>query len=279
MAIVFMTDPDTGRCALYEEPTTTGSADDPNSARNAPLNSPSDNLQYLYFHSDYDPMEVAIGPVDVTVNHGSIAASSASGGDVGTITTGQVYGGYTSDYAVYTHGLGYIPDFLAVVGSDIMHPGYPVQFASDGRCRFVTFYATTTEIRAYEFAIQTASTLSAVSVEYSLLILRPPPAPSGNVLMDFDPDTGIVTMGKGKFSSDRKYLQIVTGGSPFALPTGKTVDLDNGTFRSVAADGTLRDIVPSSFGISFGAYGSQSGGPGNYGGSFTGETVIQVQAP
>jgi len=279
MAVVYMTDPSTGRCALFEEPVETGDFNDPDSARNAPLNSPSTNLQYLYFHSDYDPMEV-IGPVDITINHGTVPANPASGGAVGQLTTGVSYGGYTTDYAVHTHGLGYVPDFLAVVGSDIMSPGYPVQFAlADGRCRFVTFYATTTQIRAYEFAMQTSASLSAISIDYSLLILRQPPAPTGDVLLDSDPETGIVTMGRGKFSSDRKYLQIVDGGSPFALPTGKTVDLANGTFRSISASGAVRDIVPSSFRVSFGAYGSQGGPAGNYNGSFAGEPVIQVQAP
>jgi hypothetical protein len=279
MTIRHFRDPQSGRVAIYEVPTDIGDPDDPAALCNAPLNDPANNLQYLYYHSDYDPME-AVGPIDITINHGTVPANPASGGAVGQLTTGVSYGGYATDYAVHTHGLGYVPDFLAVVGSDIMSPGYPVQFdLGDGRCRFVTFYATTTEIRAYEFAMQTSAALGAISIDYSLLILKAPPAPTGDALFDFDPDTNIVKMALEKFSSDRKYLQIVAGGSPFALPTGKTVDLANGTFRSVSASGAIRDIVPSSFAVSFGGYGSQAGPTGDYNGSFTGEPVIQVQAP
>lgn len=279
MATVFMTDPATGRCALYDEPVGTGDYDDPNSARNAPLNNVSTNLQYIYFHSDLDPMEVAIDTGPITINHATIPASAVPPSDASGAINGQTYGGYTADYAVYSHNLGYVPDFLGIVDDDILSPAYPIQSASDGRCRFVTFYATTTQIKVYEIAMQTGNPLPSTSINYSFLILSPQPTPSGNILMNVDPSTGVVSMGRGKFRSDRKYLQIVSGGSPFALPTGKTVDLNNGTFRSISASGVVRDIVPNTFRLSIGAINPDYGPSGNYKGSFAGETVIQVQAP
>lgn len=274
-----MTDPNTGRCALFDEPVPTGDPTDPNSARNAPLNNVATNLQHIYFHSDLDPMEVAIDTGPITVSHGTIPAVPVPGQDSSAVQSGQTYGGYTASSVVYTHNLGYIPDVLAIVDDDILSPAYPIQSASDGRCRFVSFEATATQILIHEIAMQTGNPLSGITVDYTFLILSPPPSPSGNILMDFNPATGIVTMGRGKFSSDRKYLQIVSGGSPFALPTGKTVDLNNGTFRSISASGLARDIVPTTFAISMGALNAEYGPSGNYKGTFTGEPVIQVQAP
>lgn len=281
MAVVFMTDPVTGRCALYEEPPGGGDANNPNSARNAPLNNPATNLQYLYFHSDYDPMEVAIGPTAFGITHGAIPAGSGPGGAV-SVNNSQVYGNYVQDYAVLTHGLGYVPDFMLLSGSNVIHPGYPVQFDSaDGRARCITAYATTTQIRFWEFGIQTSNVMPSVMVNYSIIVLRQPPAPVGNILMDFVLATGILKMARDKFQSDRRYLQIVAGGSPFGFPLGRTIDLGNGTFRSVAPDGSIRNPIPNTFRIAFGsAVTAYVYGPdGNYNGSFAGEGAIQVQAP
>jgi len=279
MVDVFMTDPATGRVALYTEPVNTGDFDDPNSARNAPLNSPDTNLQYLYFHSDYDPMEVAIGPQNVTVNHATIPAGSASGGIVG-LNGGRVYGGFVTTHVLLNHDLGYVPDFLILQGANTLNPGFPIQFDSaDGRSRNVTAYATSTQIILYEYGVQTSNALAGISVTYTLLVLKRPPVPTGDILFDFDPVTGIVKMGREKFSSERRYLQIVTGGSPFNIPLDRTVDLANGAPRSVSPDGVIRDIIPASFRISYG-YGDPSFGPnGNYNGSFAGSPSIQVQAP
>lgn len=279
MAVVFMTDPVTGRCALYEEPSGSGAADNPYSARNAPLNNPASNLAYLYFHSDYDPMEVVSGPTVVGINHATIAAGTGPGGAV-SVNNGRVYGGYSADHLLLTHGLGYVPDFFLLSGSNVIHPGFPIQYDSaDGRARQVTAYATTTQIRLYEVGVQTSTALAGLTVNYTVLVLKAPPAPTGDVLLDFNPSTGVVKMARDKFSSDRRYLQIVAGGSPFGLPLGRTIDLANGTFRSVSPDGTIRDVVPSTFRVSFGS-GTPTYGPnGNYNGAFTGDPSILVQAP
>jgi len=279
MVDVFMTDPATGRCALYTEPVNMGDFDDPNSARNAPLNNPGANLQYLYFHSDYDPMEVAFGPTTVAVSHGTIPAGSPSGGIAG-LNNGRVFGGYSTSHVLLTHSLGYEPDFFILQGLNAVHPGYPIQFDSaDGRSRNVTAYATTSQIILYEYGVQTSNALAGLSVNYTTLVLKRPPAASGDILMDFDPVSGIVKMGLDKFSSDRRYLQIVSGGSPFSLPLDRTIDLANGAPRSVSPDGAIRDVIPASFSISYG-YGPPTFGPGgDYNGTFTGSPSIQVQAP
>lgn len=281
MADVFMTDPVTGRAALYEEPIAAGDPSNPNSARNAPLNNPNANMQYVYYHSDFDPMEVVIGPSEVTINHASIAPGSGPGA-VASFSTVLVYGNVVRDHVLLTHNLGYAPVFFVVVDGHAVHGGFPVQYvSSDGRTRCVTPYATDTVIGLREFGIQTSNTLPAISVTYSVLVIGRPPAPVGNVLLDFEPLTGVVSIARGKFRSDRYYLQIVDGGSPFAFPLGPTIDLNNGTFRSVSPTIGARDPVPATFRVAFGeSFGAPAYGPtGEYKGAFAGSDFVQVQAP
>lgn len=228
-------------------------------------------------------MEVVGDPVSTSVSHPVIPAGTAGGGSTVGLNGSRVYGSFVQTHVLHTHGLGYVPDFFIIEGGNAVHPGYPIQFnASDGRARCVAAYATTTQIILREFGIQTSNALDAINVTYTLLILRAPPAASGNILMDFNPTTGVTTLGRGKFSSDRRYLQIVAGGTPYNIPLDRTVDLNNGAPRSAIA-GTIRDIVPSNFRIGFGFEGRndprQFGPAGTYNGSYTGPPTIQVKAP
>ncbi len=281
MSDVLMQDPSTGNVALYTEPTLAGDPFDPNSARNAPLNNPETSLEFLFYHSDHDPIEVVFGPMDISIVHATVPVGS--GGASGATINGQLYyGSYIRDHLVFTHDLGYPPNFMITVGNQTLHPGYPVQFNdTDGRSRCVTAYATDTEIRLHEYGIQTSVALAGITITYTLMVFKRLPEPVGTVLFDFDPDTGIVKMARDKFSSDRRYLQIVEGGTPFAFPLGRTIDLANGTFRSVQPDGTIRDIVPASFRISvvYKSSAIQLGPAGNYTGDFAGDPSILVQAP
>jgi hypothetical protein len=282
MATVFMTDPVTGRCALYDEPTTSGAADNPNSARNAPLNNPAANLAYLYFHSDFNYLEVAFGPTAVVVSHGAVAASSPPAG--ATVNFGWT--GTVTDRLLFTHSLGYVPKVLAIVGNNTVWPGMPVQ-TGGGATRFVSIYATTTQVRMVEFVSTGSGTLPAVDLTYTLLVLADPPAATGNILFDFDPVTGIVEMGRRKFKSDRRYLQVVPGGSPFGISYGgKTIDLHNGAMRAFRPDGTYYEPVPAGLQLGLAQYdlygtyyGISYGASMGYGGGYAGPGNIQVQAP
>lgn len=277
MAVMFLSDPATGVCALFDDPGGGGAWDDINAPENRPAKDPLSWLSHLYFHSSLDPMEVAVGPTNVSVSHASIPAGSGGGG-VPTFNNAQFYGEWTATHVLLNHGLGYVPDFLLLSGSNVIHPGFPIQFDSaSGRSRCVTAYATNSQIILHEFGIKSSSAMPALAATYTLIVLRRPPPPDGNVLFEFEPASGLVRMGLEKFRSDRRYLQVVPGGSPFGLPTGKTIDLRNGTFRSVAPNGTIRDIVPATFRV---AFASTTFGPdGNYNGSFTGTPAVQVQAP
>lgn len=282
MAIVKMNDPATGRTALFVEPVEMGDPEDPNSVRNYPLNNPATSLQYLYFHSDFDYLEVALGPTNVVIPHAAIAAGSPPAG----ATVGFGWNGFTANHLLLTHGLGYVPRVLIIVNGNTLWPGMPVQ-TGGGSTRFASFYVTATEVRLVEFSSAGPGGLAAANITYTVIVLSDPPAATGNILFDFDPVTGIVEMGRRKFKSDRRYLQVVPGGSPFGISYGgKTIDLNNGAMRAFRPDGTYYEPVPAGlqlglaqydlygtyYGISYGAsmgYGGGYGGPGN----------IQVQAP
>lgn len=280
MAKVFMADPSTGRCALYDEPVTTGDPTNPNSARNAPLNSPATNLQYLYFHSDYDPMEAFAAPSTVSISHEAIPAYSGTSGD---FIPGQYYGNFTRDHLLFTHNLGYVPDFFVVRNNHTVFPGFPVQYtAAVGLARYVTPYANTTQIRLHEVGVQSNTILPATTISYTVLVIRRPPTPSGNVLLEFTPGTGIVSMGKDKFNSARRYLQVSSNPTAFGIPLGKTVDLNNGAFRAVSPGGTINEPIPATPTIRMSRLvvgGTTQGNSANYGGSFTGDAFIRTDVP
>ena len=281
---VYMTDPVTGRCALFDEPVDSGAFDDPNSARNAPLNSPSTNLRHLYFHSDFDYMEVAIGPTVVTVAHAAIAAPPIPAGANAAFRWNTA----TVDRLLYTHNLGYEPIVFIIDSlNNVIWPGMPIQSTIDGGGRYVSVYVNSTEVRMHESSSAGATGLAATSIDYTLLIFAATPAASGNILFDFDPVDGTVLMGLGKFDSTRRYLQVISGGSPFAITKGRTIDLKNGALRAVRADGTFFEPVPASIQIGFarigygnvGNFGVSYGPSLAYNGSYADPGNILVQVP
>jgi hypothetical protein len=280
MAWAFMTDPLTNRVALYDEPVpgvTEEDFADPNSACNAPLNDPDGNLQYIYFHSDMDNLEVLVD-TEVTINHAAVAAATGSyPSGVGYPWLMQ-YGGVTDDHLLYQHDLGYIPHVFTLYGTTILIPGFPTQTESDRRMRNVTVYATTTQIRLFEWTVRTPNILAAVSRTYRILVFKQPPAPSNNHLIDWDPTTNILKMAGNRFSSDRRYLQVAPGGSPWALSNGRNVDLKRGAVRIANPDGTVWDTVPDGWEAKLVPPGN-GGGNLYYDGSFTPDAAINVQAP
>lgn len=280
MATVFMADPVGGRCALYDEPNQTGDPDDPGAPRNAPLANPVANLEYLYFHSDLDNMEV-IESGSIDINHPGVSQGSQP--PDASINFG--WRSATADHLLFTHNLGYVPNAMVVVPffDSMLWPGMPVQTQADGGARYATFYCTETEIRLYEVASTGSTDLSPANIAYEVLVFREQPQADGNILIDFDPTTGEVQMGRGKFNSARRYIQTAPGGSPFFLPVGgRTIDLQNGAPRTWRSNGTVFDPVP--FNLRAGL-GRPPGWPRVYGngmqyqGGYIGPEIAAVQAP
>lgn len=235
MPFIFQTDRATGRCALFEENGTIGDVTDPNSVRNAPLNSPVAHLDKIRFHSDFDYYLVEIGPVSVTINH------PALGGGAFTITTFPVINrlGTTgiTDHVLLTHNLGYAPAYMVVSDGGIIAPGSFIQETST-TVRTVTPYATETIIGLRDLQISGSSALPAMSKTYQVIIFRDTVAENDH-LIDYVAADDHLTMGLGKFRADRKSLRrsLLADASPFDISLGPTIGIKNGGSKTVLPGG------------------------------------------
>lgn len=277
MPIVFMTDRISGACAMYEEPPGGGSYDNRNAPRNAPLLNPTAYMQYVYFHSSLDFLEVA-SETNVSITHPSANGASSSGDEAVETSKLVKFKSSTSTVTLVTHNLGVIPDVLVSVGGNTLWPGMPVQASSNGRARYAVVFVNTTQVRLYTWTSVNALNLPAITLTYKVTVFRPPPAPSGNLLFNADGPTKRVVMGRGKFDSDRRYLQIVSGGSPQGLVLGRPGDLANGAVRLYRPNGTSYEPVPDDLAGVLrltGTFGNSMGYDGNY----SAPSAIQVQAP
>lgn len=269
--------------AFFETAPGGGDPANPSSLRNRPLVDPGNWLGNIIFHSDLDYMEVSHGPTDTTISHAAVAAGTGPASGLG-LNNLLFYSGVTTTHLLLTHSLGYVPDFLVVANGDTVFGGTSVQRLSDGRTRNVAAYATTTEIRLAERAVQTSSIMPAISVTYTIIVFKRPPAPSGNIGFKVDPVVKRVMMAREKFDSRRRYLQSVAGGTPYGFTAGRTVDLKNGAPRLVDPDGTITDIVPAGtamyFAMTAEPTGSRTYGASQaYDGTFTGSPGILFKVP
>jgi hypothetical protein len=268
--------PDAGIVALYEEPNTTGDFWDIDAPRNAPAKTPEDYFSSVYFHSQFDYMEVAQAG-SVSVSHSTIAAVSAPPDTTMSIVYG--WASAVDDKLVASHSLGYEPFAIVAAAGKILAPGSMVQNNTGGRARYVTPYVTTTELRLWEAASKTSSTLASTSITYDYILFKQPAGDENNILWEFDPDTGLWQMGRGRFRTDRRYLQ-TNPSSSLALNRGRNIDLKNGAPRFILADGTPYEPVQS--GATWVLSGGSSSTPPTsltYSGSFTNTNGIEVEAP
>lgn len=279
----FMTDPVTNNIGLYDEPVASGAYDDPNSARNAPLNDPEGFLAQVYWHIQFDNMEVFSDNV-VTINHAAVASGGTGGGGM-SANSGFDYSGPLVNWDAKTHGLGYEPMAYVAVGNNLITPGYIVQIgAGFGAARYVSVHVSTTKVFIREYSSRGSAGLSAASINYRVIVLAKQPPAEGNVppkLIDFNEASGLTKFGDGRWSADRRYMQVVPGGSPFGLALGRTLDLKNGAVRFVAPDGTIYDPVPATLKTGIGAtsFPAVFGNSMAYNGTFAGDEVLLVQAP
>lgn len=253
MGFVLMTDPATGRVAIYEENGTSGAADDPNSVRNAPLNSPASHLGRIRFHVDFDYYLVNSGPTTVSVTHPAVASAAVGipSSIAGIIRYGQVI---STDILLVNHGLPYVPGYMIISGNTLIGPSTIIQTDAGGR--LITPFATSTGIYLKDSGASTNVSLPAISRTYQVIVFRAPVSDRSD-LIDA-PVGGPVSLGRGKFKSTDRALRAtsVADASPFDISLGRTVDIRGGYGRTVLADG-------SSFTMS------------GYTGSFTGSPSIQ----
>lgn len=240
MAIVFMTDPATGRCVLFNEPNTSGSPDDRLAPRNAPLVNPTGNLANVFFCSDFDYYQVAVGPTTVGVTHSGVATSSTSV-PLGPYSYVLVGTRQTQDYLLVTHNLGYVPVYMIIYNGRLLVANTILRNVS-GQARVVSPYATSTQIRLWEVGLVNDVSMPSENFTYTVVVFKQPVA-SGQILFDFEQGSGRVLMGKNKFDSSLPMLRRsgVSGDTPFDIITSPYVDVSNGRVRQAFPGGIFID--------------------------------------
>lgn len=232
------------RCAIYDEAPGGGDPLDPNSPMNRPAVDPMGWLADLYFHSNFDYYGAPFHST-VTIGHAAVAGTSQQ---VAYFTTfeGQAV---RADHLLLNHNLGYVPRFFVHYGNLMIPHGMPVQDEGSGLKRFVTGYATSSQIRLSELAYSSASTLSAASRTYGAVAFANSEA---NPFLDqllIEP--GLVIFGRGRFNLSWPHLRVVgSGESPYAQSLGRSAAIGNGS---------LRVYPPSGGPIDFGPYVEKSG--------------------
>lgn len=273
---VFMTRTN-GKCALFDEAVGGGAFNDPAAPRNAPLLNPAAYLANIYFHSDLDYLEVAFDE-EVRIAHASSGAAPPLDAEDLQVQSQVKFRGGAATSLLLTHNLGYIPDCLVAVGTNAVWPGMPIQTAADGRGRYAVVYATATQIRLHTYVSAGDQALPAITLTYRVIVFKQPPTVLTNILFEADGPTKRVRMGRGKFDSDRKYLQVVAGGSPFGLSGGRPGDTENGAVIMYRPNGSAFQPVPAS--LKARLRHTTAWGPSMaYDGSHTAPASIQVQAP
>lgn len=268
--------PQHGVVALFYEADGGGKVLDINSMRNRPAATPEDWLDVILFHSGLDYLQVAALEV-VEINHDAVAAASPPSGLTVTLNYGM--GTSPDDHLLIEHNLGYVPFALVAFGDNFLTPAMPVQTDDNGGGRYATVYATTTELRLYEFGSAGTSTLPAAQLSYTVIVFKDPPAAVGNELFKVSAGTGRTQMALGKFDSNRRYLQLQPGGTPLGLALGRTADVKNGAQRFWRPDGTHYDPVPPGWRLGLNSPVGGYGALATYNGDFDGDEIIEVRVP
>lgn len=280
MQVAFRAFPDAGIVAMFDEPNQTGDVHDIDAPRNAPAKTPEDHLDKIYFHSSLNLLEVAM-EATVTINHASVAAGGSVSGSASQ-SVAFAWAGAVADNLlldISSLGLSDAPLVMVSTGDNMVWPGMPVQTDSGGRARYITAYSTATAVRLWESASKTGAVLAAASIDYKVIVFRPPAGDLNDLLMGFDPVTGEFQAGRGRFSTTKRYLQVAPGGSPVGIPLGRTIDLDDGAPRAVRPDGTAYDPVPATATVTITPGTGAVSASLDYSGTFAGSDTLEVQAP
>lgn len=242
------------RCAIYDEAPGGGDPLDPASQMNRPVVSPLSWLSNVYFHSDLNYYGIAVKNLSATVSHPSIAGMTrtAAGGNQEVSAAVVFYGqSVETNHVLVTHGLGYVPKFFCIYNNRLIPHGTPVQDEGVGLKRFVTAYATSSQIVLHEVGWSSDTSLSAVSRTYQVIVFREPLVSPVAKQLDLYPGEAI--FGKGKFRGSEPHLRADGPGDvQWPIATGRTAGVRNGG---------LRVWVPNGSYVDFGPYNGSMGAP------------------
>lgn len=233
------------RCAIYEEASGGGDPIDPTALMNRPVVDPLNWISNLYFHSDLDYYEIAARNMNCVISHAAVAGRITQAGGTGEVSAVVSLGGQfvRTSHLMVTHNLGYIPRFFCIYNGRLIPHGIPVQDAGGGLVRFVTAYATATEIRLGELAVSTTVALPATTLTYQVIVFRTPGTNPSSKMLDIYP--GAAEFGQGKFRASEPHLRADgLGDVQWPVATGRTAAVRNGGLRAYYPNGGYVDFGP-----------------------------------
>jgi hypothetical protein len=284
--VFFMIDRLTGDCALFEEAPGPLNGDySRNDPRNRPLLDPEGWIHLVHFHTRLDNMAVHLDSA-VLRNHTKVKAKLGLPvmGVAHSKNIKPVFSARRQYIWLLNHNLGYIPWVKVRVGNNSVSAAYPVQTLPGGRARWISVWADTVSVYLTELVDASDEEVPALNnVEYRVMVFKRQPAPTRDannlVFPAFDDTNGLVTMAGGRFNADAQYAQVVTGGSPFSVSLGRTMDAKNGAPRMARPDGTVYDQYGTKGLRMTLISGQEYGEKIRYNGSFLTNTITLIQAP
>lgn len=233
------------RCAIYEEAPGGGDPIDPNSQMNRPVLDPITWIDNIYFHSDLNYYRIAAQNLNVVINHASVAGlTTQAGNGAGDTSDIVTYAGQiaTTSHLLIDHNLGYIPKFFCIYDGKLIPHGTPVQSVGNGQIRFVTAYATTTQIRLFETASSTENALPAITKTYQVIVFHDATADLDYPMLDLHP--GVAVFGQGKFRGENPHLRADgLGDVQWPIATERAAGIRNGGLRAYYPNGGYVDFL------------------------------------
>lgn len=193
----------------------------------AALTDPLNNLSSVYFHSALDYLHIVY---DQTV---TFALPS----------TGTTNGSFDT-YSFPNHNLGYTPfGFLATTGTQ--YPtNHPIQLLGNegtGRYIHLALDNSTASLRVAHHATSGKSN-PAINITARCILLGEATATDPVYAGRYDPSNGRVTLGRGKFDTNRSYLRRNDASPDFRATSGRTIDTNDSGARFMLPNGTVFDV-------------------------------------
>lgn len=216
-----------GKVAIYDTPSA-GVVDD------GPLNSPLSHLDRIRYHSDLSYFEIAASYTGTL----SIPATATPADD-----------DMPRNHLVTSHSLGFVPFGVMMIDGAQISPFEPVFFGAGGRnIRCLSLVVTSTQWYVREYQWIKFDLASAQSFQIDVFLFRTAPTNTTTKILDINPTTGRVILGKGQIDNQSRYLK--ESASPdFYMTAGRTVDTYLNTIKVFRPDGSTLDW--NSYGGSF----------------------------
>lgn len=216
----------TGKLAVYDDDTP------------AAFTNPEANLSAIYFHSDLDYFFIAYDQTRTLT-------LSATGVTEGTTDESRIFP---------AHNLGYIPYGFLIINGTQYPTGFPLQVTgNEGTARYIMLSMDSSDVWiTTRHHATTGHGNSGISRSCRVILLGQATKTDVGYAARFRPSSGRLTLGEGKFDTNRDYLRRDDTNPDFYVSSGRTIDGQSG--------GGIRFVLPD------GTVTSQQG----YSGSFTG---------